>query len=119
MKSMSLSVANNQQGDDAAGCSKRYTRGAFEVTGSTVVRSMKSSPFVWRDYYWNGTRVSAGVRVSHGNGDETYIVMSQLVVTENTMDDGNNAIANSQASFTAEGHAATNSTIRIYTNYAV
>jgi hypothetical protein len=119
MKSMSLSVANNQQGDDAAGCSKRYTRGAFEVTGSTVVRSMKSNPFVWRDYYWNGTRVSCGVRVSHGNGDETYIVMSQLVVTESTMDDGNNAIANSQASFTAEGHAATNSTIRVYTNYAV
>jgi len=119
MKSLSLSVANNQQGDDAAGCSKRYTRGAFEVTGSTVVRSMKSNPFVWRDYYWNGTRVSAGVRVSHGNGDETYIVMSQLVVNENTMDDGNNAIANSQASFKAEGHATTNSTIRVYTNYAV
>lgn len=117
MKSLSLSVSNNQQGDDAAGCSKRYTRGAFEVTGSTVVRSMKSNPFVWRDYYWNGTRVSVGVRLSHGSGQETYIVMSQLVVTENTMDDGNNAIANSQASFTAEGHAATNSTIRVYRNW--
>jgi len=102
MKSLSISVANNQQGDDAAGCSKRYTRGAFEVTGSTVVRSMKSNPFIWRDYSWNGSRVSIGVRLSHGNGDETYITMSQVGVTEAPQDDGNNAIANSQASFTAE-----------------
>lgn len=117
MKSLSLSVNNNQQGDDAAGCSKRFTRGAFEVAGSTVVRSMKSNPFTWRDYAYNGVRVEVGVRLSHGNGDETYIVMPQLVVTENTMDDGNNTIANSQASFTAEGNAATNSTIRVYRNW--
>jgi hypothetical protein len=117
MKSLSLSVNNNQQADDAAGCTKRFTRGAFEVTGSTVVRSMRSNPFVWRDYYWNGTRVEIAVRISHGSGQETYIVFPQAVVTENEMDDGNNAIANSSASFGCEHHAASNSTVRVYRNW--
>lgn len=117
LKSLSIAIALSQQGDDAAACSKRFTRGALAVTGSTVVRAMKSNPFVWRNYYWNGTRVEVGVRISHGNGDETYIVLPQIVATEHTQDDGNNAIANSQISFTAEGNALSNSTIRVYKNW--
>lgn len=117
MKSLTMEVALNQQGDDAAGCTKFFTRGALAITGSTVVRSMKSNPFIWRDYYWNGTRVSIGVRVSHGNGHETFILFPQVVATEHTQDDGNNAIANSQISFTAEGNAAMNATAIVFKNW--
>lgn len=117
MKSLSLAIALNQQGDDAAACTKFFTRGAFAVTGSTVVRSMKSNPFIWRDYYWNGNRVSIAVLIDHGGGDQTYIVLPQIVATEHSQDDGNNAISNSQVSFTAEGNAATDSTIRVYKNW--
>jgi hypothetical protein len=117
MKSLTVSIALNQQGDDAAACTKYFTRGAFAVTGSSVVRSMKSNPFVWRNYYWNGTRVSIAVLIDHGGGDQTFIVLPQVVLTEAPMDDGNNAIANTQASFTAEGNATTNSTIRVYRNW--
>jgi len=117
MKSLSLQVALNQQGDDAAACTKFFTRGAFAVSGSTVVRSMKSNPFIWRNYCWEGTRVSIAVLLDHGGGDQTYIVVPQVVVTEAPQDDGNNAIANTQASFTAEGDAVSNSTIRVYKNW--
>lgn len=117
MKSLSLQVALNQQGDDAAACTKFFTRGAFAVSGSTVVRSMKSNPFIWRNYCWEGTRVSIAVLLDHGGGDQTYIVVPQVVVTEAPQDDGNNAIANTQASFTAEGDAISNSTIRVYKNW--
>lgn len=117
MKSLSIEIALNQQGDDAAGCTKFFTRGALTITGSTVVRSMKSNPFIWRDYYWNGTRVSIGVRISHGNGEETFILFPQVIATEHTQDDGNNAIANSQVSFTAEGNAAMDATILVFKNW--
>lgn len=117
MKSLSFAIALNQQGDPAAGCTDFFTRGALAITGSTVVRSMKSNPFIWRNYFWEGTRVSISVLLDHGGGDQTYIVFPQVVVTEGPQDDGNNAISNTQASFTAEGHAASNSTMRVYRNW--
>jgi hypothetical protein len=117
VKSLSGSIALNQSADDAAACSKRYTRGAITVTGSLSVRSLKTAPFTWRDYSWAGTRVSMGALLSHGSGQETFIDFPRAVVIENEMDDGNNAIANSKASFACEGDATKVATMQIFRNW--
>lgn len=117
IKSLSGSIALNQSADDAAACSKRYTRGAITVTGSAAIRSLKSAPFTWRDYCWAGTRVSIGVLLTHGSSQETFIDFPRAVVTENEMDDGNNAISNSNATFACEGHPTKTATIQIFRNW--
>lgn len=116
-KSMSLEIGNNYSGDDAAGCSRQFARGQFSVTGSASFRARISNSLDWEQVYQNGTVKSLGVRVSHGGGDETMIVMMQTVVTEHSQADGSNDVANHEVSFGAEGHAASNSTIMVFRNW--
>lgn len=119
VKSLSLEINNQYARDDAAGCDAYYTRGQFQVTGSVNVRSRISDPFQWRDRSWNAERVSIGVRVSHGGGDETYLIVRRAVVTDVTMPDGNNVAANTEASFTAEENLPTGTTIEVYRNWTL
>jgi len=117
VKSLSLEVNNNYQKDDAAGCNAFHVRGQFGVTGSVNIRSRISDPFEWRNKSWDGTRAKIAVRVSHGGGDETYIVVNRAVVTEVTMPDGNNVAANTEASIVAENDVTRNHTIEVYRNW--
>lgn len=116
-KSMSIEVNNNYAGDDAAGCTRQFARGQFAVTGSAAFRARISNSLDWERFYQNGTTKSLGVRVSHGGGDETFIVMMQALVTEHSQADGANDVANHEVSFGAEGHAASNSTIMVFRNW--
>lgn len=117
VKSLTVEVNNNYAKDSAAGCVDYYTRGQFQVSGSAVIRSRISDPFDWRDKSWNGTRTSIGVRLGHGGGDETYIIMRQTVITEATMPNGQNVAANTEISFSAEEYMPTNTTIEVYRNW--
>lgn len=119
VKSLSLEVNNNYAKDDAAGCEAYYTRGQFALSGTVNIRSRISDPFEWRDKSWNGTRSSIGVRISHGGGDETYIIVKRVVTTAVTMPDGNNVAANSEASFVAEENTATQTTVEVYRNWTL
>lgn len=114
MKSLSISINPNLSADDAAGCSKRYSRGVFEVTGSFEIRVKISASTTFRDYHNNGTRISIGVLFDHSDGNETYIVIPQAVVTEYDAPDAN-GVSIGSVSFAAEGHSASASTIRTYT----
>jgi hypothetical protein len=118
IKSMSLEINNNYQTDFAAGCQgARTAYGDIDVTGSLVVRSMTSSPFTMRDHYEAGDDVSIGVRMSHGGGHETVIIIRSSKITDCTMPTGSNVIANSECSFGAQEDATTASTIQVYRNW--
>lgn len=116
-KSMSIEVNNNYAGDDAAGCTRQFARGQFAVSGSAAFRARISNSLDWERFYQEGTTKSLGVRISHGGGDETYIVMPQALITEHSQADGANDVANHEVSFGAEGNAATNSTIMVFRNW--
>ncbi len=116
-KSMSLEIANGYTKDDAAGCSPQWARGQFAVSGSMSYRSRISNTLDWEAIYQNGTLVQIGVRLSHGGGDETFITMPQVVITEHSQADGGNDIASNEMSFGAEGNAAFAATIGVYTNW--
>lgn len=119
-KSLSLSIDNGYSGDDAAGCVRQYARGQFAVTGSASFRAKLSNPTTWKTYYEQGIRKSMGVLMRHqASGDQTYIAMPQTCITEHNQADGSNDVANHEVSFGAEGNAAADATIIIYTNWTV
>jgi hypothetical protein len=118
VKSMELSLALNQEGDNAAGCGMRYARGTPEFSGSVAVRTDKSNPFVWRNYSFDGTRVAIAARISHGNGEESTIVVRRAVVTEAEPDVGS-VIANTEASYAAELDQTIGHAVAVYTNWTV
>ena len=118
VKSMSMEINNNYQKDPAAGGDAFYARGNFQASGSLAVRSKISNPFTWRDYSWNATRVAVGVRMSHGNGEESFILVRRAVVNDVTMPDGNNVIANAEANYTAEEDVSAGVTVAVYKNWA-
>lgn len=117
VKSLSLEVNNNYEKDDSAACDSLYVRGQPTFGGSLAVRSFISDPFEWRDYSWNSTRVEIAVRVSHGNGEETFIIFRQCVVTEATQPDGNNTVANTEATFVCEKDTDAEVTMAVYRNW--
>ena len=119
-KSMTINIDNAYTGDDAAGCVRQYARGQFAVNGSASLRSKLSAPLTWRTYYEDEVRKEMGVLITHPNGaDQTFIVMMQNAFTEHNQADGANDLANHEMSFASEGHAATSSTIMLFTNWAV
>ena len=84
------------------------------------MRSKLSAPLTWRTYYEDSVRKSMGVLITHPNStDQTFIVMMQNAITEHNQADGANDVANHEVSFAAEGHAATSSTIMVFTNWNV
>jgi len=115
MKSLDISIALNQQADNAAACSKRYTRGTPEFGGSSSIRLLRDASTTWRDYNTNGTRISIAVRMSHSATEETYIVFPQVVITEATLDEGE--VTTISATFAAELHASKGYTGAIFTNW--
>lgn len=117
VKSLTLEINNQYQKDEASGCSAFYARGAFQVSGTISIRSKISDPFEWRSRGWDGTRFSFAFRTSHGSGDETYVILRRNVVTETTIPDGNNVVANTEASFSSEENFATGTTIEVYRNW--
>lgn len=119
-KSLTLNIDNGYTGDDAAGCARQYIRGQFVAGGSASIRAKTVNPVEWRTYYENEIRKSMGVLISHPSStDQTFIVMMQNAITEHDQADGANAASNHEISVASEGHAATNSTIMIFTNWTV
>lgn len=117
-KSLSIEIANNYTADDAAGCSKQWARGQFAVTGSMSFRSRISNSLDWETIYQEGTVKQIGVRVSHGSGHETFIILPQTLITEHSQADGTNDVASHEMSFGAEGNAATSATIIVFRNWS-
>lgn len=119
-KNMTINVDNAYTGDDAAACARQYARGQFAVSGSASFRAKLSDPLTWRTYYEQSIRKSMGVLITHPNStDQTFVVMMQNAITEHNQADGSNDIANHEVSFGSEGHAATASTIMVFTNWNV
>jgi hypothetical protein len=119
-KNITINIDNGYAGDDAAACARQYARGQFAVSGSASLRSKLSAPLTWRTYYEQSTRKSMGVLITHPNStDQTFVVMMQNAITEHNQADGANDVANHEVSFAAEGHAATSSTIMVFTNWNV
>lgn len=116
-KSISIEIANGYQGDDAAACSKVYTRGQFAVSGSSSFRARTDAPLDWRSYYENGTRKALGVLIAHPGGGNTFIVMPQCAITEHDQANGSNDISNHEVSFAAEGEATLGYTVAIFRDW--
>ena len=117
VKSLSFEINNNHEKDESAACDALYVRGQPTFSGSAVIRSSISDPFIWRDYSWDSTRVEIGVLVTHGGGDETFIMFRQNVVTEATMPNGNGAVANTDATFVCEKDSDAEVTVAVYRNW--
>lgn len=119
IKSLSLEINNNYSQDAAAGCQgTRMAYGDLDVTGSIAVRSMTSSPFTWREYYENATDISIGVRITHSDGDDSIILIRSAKVTDHSMPNGSNVIANAECSFGAQEDATSATTIEVFRNWS-
>lgn len=120
LKSATISISNENQRDQAAGCGDRYVRGSNPViTVEGVSRSSIANSMVIRDYFDNATRIGFAVELSHGGADRTVIVIPQTVVTAWDMPDGQNVIANNEFTLTAEKSAALGYSIAVFRNWSV
>lgn len=117
LKNLSFEINNNYEKDESAACDARYFRGQPTFTGSFTARTFISDSRKWVDKKDNSTRCEIGVRVSHGGGDESYLVFRQCVITEVTQANANNSVANSECSFVAEKDSAANVTVALYKNW--
>jgi hypothetical protein len=117
-KSMSIEINNNLEKDEAAACSAMYFRSQPSFTGSMVMRTYTNNSRKWIDAQENETRKAFSVKVQHGGGDESYLVFYQTVINEVTEPNANNAIANAELSFTAEGNTAAGATVGLFRNWS-
>jgi hypothetical protein len=118
VKSANITVNNNYQTDQAAGCTPRMSRGQFEVTMDGASRSTIANSMSVRDLYYAGTRVAFGVEFDHGGGHKTVIHLPQVVLTEWDMEDGQNAISADTFSAAAEKSTALGYTIAVFRNWS-
>jgi hypothetical protein len=119
LKSATISMSNENQRDQAAGCGDRYVRGSNPViTVEGVSRSSIANSMVIRDYFDNATRIGFAVELSHGGADRTVIVIPQTVVTAWDMPDGQNVIANNEFTLTAEKDADLGYSIAVFRNWS-
>lgn len=119
LKSATISISNENQRDQAAGCGDRYVRGSNPViTVEGVKRSSVANSMVVRDYFVEGTRVGFAVEFSHGNGEKTVITIPQCVVTAHDMPDTQNVISNDEFTLTAEKSAALGYSIAVFRNWS-
>lgn len=119
LKSATISISNENQRDQAAGCGDRYVRGSNPViTVEGVSRSSIANSMVIRDYFDNATRIGFAVELSHGGADRTVIVIPQTVVTAWDMPDGQNVISNNEFTLTAEKDAALGYSIAVFRNWS-
>lgn len=118
VKSMTFEYNNNNQVDQAAGCTQRLGLGQISLTGSLVARSPKSNPFRFRDYFENGTNVlGTGVVLNFGGGKKAVIIMDRVKITEHEQSTEANVIASSSCSFNAE-KGQYGKTMRIFRNFS-
>ncbi len=118
LKSANITVNNNYQTDQAAGCTPRMSRGQFEVTMDGASRSTIANSMAVRNLYYAGTRVAFGVEFDHGSGHKTVVHLPQVVLTEWDMEDGQNAISADTFSAAAEKSAALGYTIAVFRNWS-
>ena len=119
LKSATISISNENQRDQAAGCGDRYVRGSNPViTVEGVSRSSIANSMVIRDYFDNATRIGFAVELSHGGADRTVIVIPQTVVTAWDMPDGQNVISNNEFTLTAEKSATLGYSIAVFRNWS-
>lgn len=118
LKSANITVNNNYQTDQAAGCTPRMSRGQFEVTMDGASRSTIANSMAVRNLYYAGTRVAFGVELDHGSGQKTVVHIPQIVLTEWSMEDGQNAISADSFSAAAEKSAALGYTIAVFRNWS-
>lgn len=118
VKSMTFEYNNNNQVDQAAGCTQRLGLGQISLTGSIVARSPKSNPFRFRDYFENGTNLlGTGVVLDFGSGRKAVIIMDRVKITEHDQPTEANVVASSSCSFNAE-KGQYGKTMRIFRNFS-
>lgn len=119
LKSATISISNENQRDQAAGCGDRYVRGSNPViTVEGVSRSTIADSMAIRDYFDDATRIGFAVTFDHGGGERSVIYIPRAVVTAWDMADGQNVISNDEFSLTAEKDPALGFAIAIYTNWS-
>ncbi|MDP5205442.1 hypothetical protein ORI99_00055 [Alishewanella sp. SMS9] len=117
LKSATISISNENQRDQAAGCVDRYVRGQPTISIEGVSRSSIANSMVIRDYCYNSTRIGFGLEFDHGGGDKTVISIPQCVVTSWTSADGQNTISNDEFSMGAERSATLGYAIGVFRNW--
>lgn len=117
LKSATISISNENQRDQAAGCVDRYVRGQPTISIEGVSRSSIANSMVIRDYCYNSTRIGFGLEFDHGGGDKTVISIPQCVVTSWTSADGQNTISNDEFSMGAEKSATLGYAIGVFRNW--
>ena len=118
LKSATISISNENQRDQAAGCIDRYVRGQPTITIEGVSRSSIANSMVIREYRNNSTRIGFGVEFDHGSGEKTVISIPQCVVTEWSMPKAQSVISNNEFSMVAEKDAALGYAIGIFRNWS-
>ena len=118
VKSISFEYNNNNQVDQAAGCTQRIGLGQISLGGSIVARSPKSNPFVFRNYYEQGTNViGTGVILNFGSGKKAVIIMDRVKITEHEQSTEANVVASSSCTYSAE-KGQYGKTLRIFRNFS-
>ena len=118
VKSMSFQYNNNNLVDQAAGCTQRIGLGQISLSGSIVARSPKSNPFVFRNYYENGTNIlGTGVVLNFGSGKKAVIIMDRVKITEHEQSTEANVVASSSCTYNAE-KGQYGKTLRIFRNFS-
>lgn len=103
VKSMGFDFSNNLQSDTAAGCEgSEFGNGDITLTGSLSARNRIDDSLIWRDRYNDGTNVALAIEIDHGGGKHTVIEVPQTVITDHSMPDGSNVVANSDMTYTSE-----------------
>lgn len=118
IKSTSLTINNNYQTDQAAGCTPRLSRGQFEVSFDGASRSTITDALKVKLLRDNGTRIAYGVEFDHGSGAKTVIYLPQVVLTEWDMEDGQNSICSNSFSAAAEKSDTLGYTVAVFRNWA-
>lgn len=119
IKSATISLSNENQRDQAAGCGDRYVRGSNPVlTVTGVSRSSVADSLAIKAQYDNGTRVGFAVTFDHGGGHKTIIYIPRNVVTAWSMPDGQNVIATNNFTLTAEKDPTLGFFVGVYRNWA-
>lgn len=118
LKSASISISNENQRDQAAGCGDQYVRGSNPVvTVEGVSRSSVADSMALRDQFDSGTRVGFAVTFDHGNGEKTVLYIPRNVVTAWDMPDGQNTISVNNFTLTAEKDQTLGFYIGVYRNW--
>jgi hypothetical protein len=118
LKSATISISNENQRDQAAGCGDQYVRGSNPVvTVEGVSRSSVADSMAIRDQFDSGTRVGFAVTFNHGNGEKTVVYIPRNVVTAWDMPDGQNVISVNNFTLTAEKDPTLGFFIAVYRNW--